>query len=58
MPKSRRDWAIALAVVAAVVGLLVALYQVRVDRGESDCRSKCAASGEGYEYTGPGRRRP
>jgi hypothetical protein len=56
MPKSWRDWAIALAVVAAVGGLLVAVYQTRVERGEADCRSKCAAAGESYQYTGPGRR--
>jgi hypothetical protein len=57
MPKSWRDWSIALAVVAAVAGLLFAVFQERVEQGEADCRSKCAAAGESYQYTGPGRRR-
>jgi hypothetical protein len=58
MPKSWRDWAIALAVAAAVAGLLFVVFRDRVERAEADCRSKCAASGERYRYIGPGRRSP
>ena len=45
---------IALAVVAIAGGLLMYVFQDRVERGEDDCRAKCAASG-GYRYSPPGR---
>jgi hypothetical protein len=57
-PKTWRDWAIGLAIVGAVGGLLFAAYQPRVERGESECRSKCASAGETYRYIAPTRSRP
>ena len=47
---------ITLAVVAIVGGLLIYVFQERVERGEDECRAKCAASG-GYRYSPPGRMR-
>ena len=43
-----------LAVVAIAGGLLMYVFQDRVERGEDDCRAKCAASG-GYRYSPPAR---
>ena len=45
---------IALALVAIAGGLLMFLFQDRVERGEDDCRAKCATSG-GYRYSPPTR---
>ena len=56
-PKTWRDWAVALAVVAIIGSLLIYVFQERVERGEDECRAKCATS-EGYRYTGPTRSSP
>ena len=47
---------ITLAVVAIAGGLLMYIFQDRVERGEDECRASCAASG-GYRYSPPGKMR-
>jgi hypothetical protein len=52
MPKTRRDWAIGLAIVAVIGGLCLYVFQSRIEQGEDACRAKCAGA-EGYRYTAP-----
>lgn len=58
MPRTWRDWMIGATIVIVAGGALFAAFQLRVDRGESECRSKCARTGDDYRYTGPSRREP
>jgi len=46
-----RLWIIALAVVAALGAAWLLIDQPRVERGERQCREKCAADGKGYIYS-------
>lgn len=56
-PKRARDWAIGLAVVLLLGALVFAVYQLRIDRGEAECRDQCAAAGKsGYIYVAPAKR--
>jgi hypothetical protein len=48
------NWAVAVVIAAIIGGLLLYVFQECVERGEDDCRAKCAASG-GYRYSPPGR---
>lgn len=58
IPRTLREWAIGLAIAIGIGALLVAAYQPRVDRGEMECRTKCASSGDTYSYVGPSRSSP
>jgi hypothetical protein len=54
LPKRERNRAIAVAIVVLFAVVLIAVYQLRVKRGEAECRAKCAATGNNdYRYVAP-----
>jgi hypothetical protein len=56
MPKTWREWMLPISVFGAIGVPFFLMYQSRVDRGEAECRMRCAETGyKSYHYIAPTR---